>query len=206
MARTWIDEVGGRGVALIAVTLLAAAACGDDEIAPDPSSSGSSSSSSSDASSSSSSVSGVGGMASGGMGGMGNGGAGGGGCQPNETLCGNQCLVLDALCGCPGDTNVSFSGDIQPLINTRCTNCHTNGGTSGGLNLDSAYSKIVNVQSACLTRNYVDPFNPSVSHIYNKTSGMNIGCGSMMPLSGGPLSMAQMSLIRDWICQGAPNN
>jgi hypothetical protein len=30
--------------------------------------------------------------------------------------------------------------------------------------------------------------------------------GSVMPKAGGELPAAQIQLIRDWICQGAPKN
>ena len=99
---------------------------------------------------------------------------------------------------------VSFSNQIQPIFNSQCTGCH--GGT-GGLTITAgaSYNNLVNVnaQSSCPSLKRVLPNDASNSVLYRKVSGTT--CGQQMP-QGGALSATDITLIRNWINQGANNN
>jgi hypothetical protein len=103
---------------------------------------------------------------------------------------------------------------VQPILTANCAGngggCHPN---SGQLNLDagSAYAALVNVNAPECGMNpgrkYVAPGQPSASYIMNKVLGTNLCSGVRMPASGPPyLSAAEIQIISDWICEGAPNN
>lgn len=100
---------------------------------------------------------------------------------------------------------VSFSKQIQPIFDARCTTCH---GGSGGLVLDEgeSYSNLVNVaaQRSCPPEKRVMPGNASASVLYKKISGTS--CGTQMPKKGPPLLESEIRLIRTWIDEGARNN
>jgi hypothetical protein len=99
---------------------------------------------------------------------------------------------------------VSFSNQIQPIFNSQCTGCH--GGT-GGLTITAgaSYNNLVNVnaQSSCPSLKRVLPNDASNSVLYRKVSGTT--CGQQMT-QGGALSATDITLIRNWINQGANNN
>jgi hypothetical protein len=99
---------------------------------------------------------------------------------------------------------VSFSNQIQPIFNRQCTGCH---GGSGGLTLTAgaSYNNLVNInaQSSCPSLKRVLPNDAANSVLYKKVSGTT--CGSRMP-TGSALSTSDITLVRDWINQGANNN
>jgi hypothetical protein len=99
---------------------------------------------------------------------------------------------------------VSFSNQIQPIFNSQCTGCH---GGSGGLTITASvsYNNLVNrnAESSCTSLKRVLPNDAANSVLYKKVSGTT--CGSQMP-QGGSLSASDITLIRDWINQGANNN
>jgi hypothetical protein len=99
---------------------------------------------------------------------------------------------------------ISFSNQIQPIFNGSCTNCH---GSEGGLAITAgvSYNNLVNInaRSSCTSLKRVLPNNAVNSVLYRRISGTT--CGSRMPI-GGTLSTNDITLIRDWINQGANNN
>jgi len=107
----------------------------------------------------------------------------------------------------PGAPVVSLSADVQPIINSQCTNCHTNGGSRGGLSLDAGntFNNLVNQPNNCGNLDLIVPDQPSSSHFVRKVQRTNITCGSAMPPAS-PLTSAQVDTIVDWVCQGAQNN
>ena len=107
-------------------------------------------------------------------------------------------------------SNVSFARDIQPIF-SRCTGCHSNANASGGLSLEagSAFKNLVNVKSTESALNRVTPGAPDKSYLINKligTQGQVGGKGAQMPLSGPHLQQDQITLIQQWILQGALDN
>lgn len=79
-----------------------------------------------------------------------------------------------------------FANVIQP----KCVGCHNGTRQDGGVNLS-------NYNAA---RNTVQPGNPNASSLYTSTST------ARMPRGGVPLNGSQLTALRDWITNGAPNN
>lgn len=123
--------------------------------------------------------------------------------------------VEDDLSGVPERLNIDFPTEIQPIFSVACANCHTNGGQSGGLNMDigAAYGNLVNVaaSNANAEMDRITPDDPQASFLFKKTNCTNLNSmpgnpyGLRMPRSGPPyLSAADQARILDWIRQGAP--
>ena len=85
---------------------------------------------------------------------------------------------------------VSFSGDIWPIIDQYALNAH---GGKGGVFLES-YEDILE---------QVVPGDPEGSRLYQVLTATN-GAPQMPP--SGPLPDEMIQLFYDWISQGAPNN
>jgi hypothetical protein len=113
----------------------------------------------------------------------------------------------------PSDGVISFANHIQPIFTANCASCHVPGGFADDqgitmyLTAGSAYAAIVNQpsdQNASLTR--VVPSDSANSLLFLKISSDNPPVGLRMPFLRSPLSQSQITLIRDWIDQGAKNN
>jgi hypothetical protein len=90
---------------------------------------------------------------------------------------------------------VSFSGDIIPILNTNCntSGCHDAAGTKHPiLTADKAFSQLLN-------GGYVNVIAPNTSAFYTMVKG-----GAMPP--SGTVKAADVQKILDWIRNGAPNN
>jgi hypothetical protein len=121
-------------------------------------------------------------------------------------------LIINYNCNDIGSTppasasQVSFAQDVQPIFNNSCT-CHSGNSPSAAMNLSagSSYSQLVKVQSvsSCISLKRVLPSVADSSTIYRKISGST--CGAQMP-QGGSISSSSISIIGDWINQGAINN
>ena len=84
---------------------------------------------------------------------------------------------------------VDYNTDIQPIFDNSCTNCHRYGNTSGGLNLES-YGML-------MSGNTVVSGDHASSVLWQRVSN-----GSMPP-GANDLSTVQVSLIAQWIDEGA---
>ncbi|GAB4135960.1 MAG: hypothetical protein Fur0041_10350 [Bacteroidia bacterium] len=98
---------------------------------------------------------------------------------PNNSGCGGNC-----------DTTVfTYSGGVDPIIQTYCRGCHNNGNQSGAVNLES----------------YTDVYNQAMSNyllgVVKHESGY-----IPMPYNSQQLSDCQIRVIEKWINAGAPNN
>lgn len=96
---------------------------------------------------------------------------------------------------------VSFSRDVQPILNSRCIFCHgpnsiVAGGAPNGLMLDT-YDNVI------FGSNFLPVLVPGEPE--NSTIMRMLENGTM-PAQGGPLPEDQIALIRNWIAQGAPDN
>ncbi len=128
------------------------------------------------------------------------------------------CLLLSG-CGDSGDdpvspagddddnmvdtTTVSFSDDIEPILNANsCRNpgCHGGGSASGGLSLTS-YTSII---AGGVHGNTVVPGDSESSNLVLKLKSPPFG--SRMPLGRAPLSNETVQTIADWIDEGAEDN
>lgn len=123
-------------------------------------------------------------------------------------------LLLLTLAGCsdmgssvtitPGQ--VSFANQVQPLFNTYCVSCHNPGSapTHGNLDLTS-YATLMDTTgpSKPIHAPLIIPNQADSSYLYKRITGV---IQPQMPLGGPYLSESQISIIEDWINQGAKNN
>ncbi len=104
-------------------------------------------------------------------------------------------------------TQFNYPVVIQSIWQANCSGCHLDGGSSGGLNLDSPGSDLalIDIPSA-QDGNFIRvlPGDPLASLLFLKLNCDNPGLGSRMPLGGSNLSLTQQALIFDWIEAGAP--
>jgi len=91
---------------------------------------------------------------------------------------------------CPEDlpTNVSFSGDIQPIFNANCIVCHS-GGQPPNLSEGWAYDELID-------GGYVDTDFPCESEIYQVLTGTHTGRATD----------DEVLTILGWIDEGAQDN
>lgn len=105
----------------------------------------------------------------------------------------------------------TFSGQVQPMLTTFCTGCHSGGTPSGMMDLSAgkAYAAMVGVNSTgCVSVKRVMASSSALSYVVGKLNGTPVsGCfmGSKMPV-GGNLSTAQIATVSAWINAGALNN
>jgi Ca2+-binding RTX toxin-like protein len=105
----------------------------------------------------------------------------------------------------PVATAVDYATQIQPVFNSRCTECHAGGSAPQGLRLDAAnsYANLVNVASREVpSLQRVEPGDPDNSYLVQKVEG-TAAVGGRMPLNRTPLSQETIALIRQWISEGA---
>jgi hypothetical protein len=117
----------------------------------------------------------------------------------------------DGDLGTPGAVNdscgESMDTDVQPLLNSNCTSCHSGSSPSFGLDWSSGNawdsSYLVN-SSHNSSYNIVEPGDADNSWMIIKLEGdQGSGNGDQMPKGGTPLSKADIDTIRDWIDDGA---
>lgn len=98
-----------------------------------------------------------------------------------------------------------YTTQIQPIFTANCVSCHTGASAPQGLRLDAqnSHANLVNVNSnevPSLKR--VKPSDPDNSYLVHKIEG-TAAVGGRMPLNRPPLSAAGITLIRQWIAEGA---
>jgi uncharacterized membrane protein len=91
---------------------------------------------------------------------------------------------------------VSFANDIQPLLESRCVNCHGGNKTEKGLSLNS-YDAVMAGSENGPVATADDAANSSLAKMVSS---------GKMPKRGPKLTPDQVQLIVDWINQGAKNN
>jgi hypothetical protein len=104
----------------------------------------------------------------------------------------------------PPFTQFSYTRNIQTIFDVNCQQCHQNGGSAGGLNLDLAnsYNNLLIAVGPNPAR--VIPNNPDASLLFLKVNCDSPGAGTRMPQGADPLSLAQQTVLYDWIRLGAP--
>ncbi len=95
---------------------------------------------------------------------------------------------------------ISFSQDIQPIFDASCATSGCHDGQNDDPNLSSG-----NAYAGLFSTGDIDTVNAENSKLYKRVAGVS---GALMPpvSSGGPLSSNQVSLILNWIKQGAKDN
>ena len=112
---------------------------------------------------------------------------------------------------------VSFSSDIQPIFDNRCTRCHNPQLFRGAQDLTAgnSYVNLVNhpTSPGCMAQVpgsvRVVPCDPAASMLWRKTLPDPSRCGVPMPFGSpglGVIAPDEFALIQAWICQGARNN
>ena len=114
-----------------------------------------------------------------------------------------------------GDTDgsVSFSADVQPILNTYCFRCHREDGIADQAGVafragaEESYDLLVNRPSAFDAQfKLVVPGDADASLLLDKLASDSPMIGDRMPQGGPFLTESQIERIRDWIEQGALNN
>jgi hypothetical protein len=104
--------------------------------------------------------------------------------------CTSDFIVPDVTPLPPG-TEVTLSGDVQPIFTDKCIGCHAPGITNPDLTTGHSYNSL-------WSNNLVDTVNPTQSILYLK---INTG-GSM----AGFCNATQVQTVLEWIKQGAKDN
>ena len=107
--------------------------------------------------------------------------------------------------GGPGVLTADFASIQANVFTPICTGCHTGAAAPLGLRLDEgvSYALLVNAPSTevpGLLR--VAPGDPSSSYLIQKLEG-TAQVGARMPLGGAPLPQETITVIRQWILEGA---
>ncbi len=92
-----------------------------------------------------------------------------------------------------GNTTVSYTRDIQPLLTANCVRCH--GGIAGLWLSDYEHIMLGSINGPVVV-----PGDPDASPLYTY---VDMG---LMPPDAPPLSQDDIELIRRWIEEGAPKN
>ena len=108
--------------------------------------------------------------------------------------------------------NPSFAADINEIFQRRgCSSgvCHGAAGGQAGLTLTSSaannYAMLVNVDATSESFKRVLPNDANGSYLVIKLEGRQ-QVGSRMPQGGAPLDNIDLTNIKNWINNGAPNN
>jgi hypothetical protein len=112
--------------------------------------------------------------------------------------------------GPPPDPTATFTRIQNEIFTPTCAviGCHGRFGTQQDLLLveGEAYANVVNRPSTEMPQLMrIKPLDPANSYLFRKITGAGI-TGDRMPQAGPPLSDAEITLIREWIRRGAPND
>lgn len=121
------------------------------------------------------------------------------------------CTLAGALVAAAGVSSeagaaeeVSYKLDVQPIIESRCSECHAPGGTGyqqSGLDLTSYEGLMKGTKHGPI----VIPGEPFTSNLNVLIEG-RASPELQMPHHQRPLLKAQQRIIADWVKQGAKNN
>ena len=110
----------------------------------------------------------------------------------------------------PLGAEVSFSGQVLPLLNSHCVMCHLPGAAQAGLSLyPDARAALLGRPSTQSAMLLVKPGDAEASYLFRKLAGTHLdagGTGAVMPFQREPLSPGDLAVFRDWIAAGAPDN
>ena len=114
--------------------------------------------------------------------------------------------LMVMLSGCSGESQVSFSEDVQPILKEKCLKCHQ----EGGKGFEKNGLSMVTYQNLMKGTNFgavIEPGSSVSSTLVRLISG-NADPSLKMPHGSGnkPLSPAEIDVMKAWIDQGAKNN
>lgn len=110
-----------------------------------------------------------------------------------------------ALAACGGEATVSFSQDVQPVLEQHCSECHQAGGKgeiASGLNLTSYAGLMTGTRNGPM----VIAGDVEGSNLVVLIEGRADASIKMPHGKDQPVSKEQIQTIRTWIAQGANNN
>ena len=115
------------------------------------------------------------------------------------------CLLPLVMTACGGEPAVSFSQDVQPIIEQHCVQCHGSGGVgeiTSGFNL-TTYEGVMKGTSAgpMVIAGDVEGSNLLVLMEGRADPSINMPHGNNEPVPD-----KDIQTIRSWIAQGAENN
>lgn len=118
-----------------------------------------------------------------------------------EIVFGTHKAKVDAGAAAPGKEDAkrekaSFAR-VKPILESRCTTCHSGGNAPNDLRLTS-YKELI---SGSENGPVVTKGEPGESELYARITGQS---EPRMPFRKSPLSEERVRLIRDWIAAGAP--
>ncbi len=103
--------------------------------------------------------------------------------------------VLEAVI--PVNTDVSFANDIQPIFNANCVSCHPSI-VDPDLTEGNSYNSLISIPGGIV------PGNATGSELVDMLEHDPNNPNPMPP--SGPIASSQISLVKQWIDQGALNN
>ena len=115
------------------------------------------------------------------------------------------CLLPLVMAACGGEPAVSFSQDVQPIINQHCVQCHEAGGQGevvSGLNLTSYESVMKGTNAGPM----VIAGDVEGSNLLVLIEGRADPSIRMPHGANEPVPKEDIQTIRSWIGQGAKNN
>ena len=115
------------------------------------------------------------------------------------------CLLPLVMAACGGEPAVSFSQDVQPIIDQHCVQCHETGGVgevTSGLNLTSYESVMRGTDSGPM----VIAGDIEGSNLLVLMEGRADPSISMPHGQNEPVPKKDIQIISTWIGQGAKNN
>jgi mono/diheme cytochrome c family protein len=109
-------------------------------------------------------------------------------------------LAADRAPVAPTDpkNKISYTKQIQPILQQSCAKCHLNGKRKGGLALDTRDDILKGGESGAV----VDPHNPDESSLITLLTINDED--SRMPKNKPPLPKEQVALLTEWVKQGMP--
>jgi len=114
-------------------------------------------------------------------------------------------ILLGALAGCSGDAAVSYSRDVQPILQANCMSCHQQGGAgqqASGFSM-ATYDDLMKGSSGGAM---VIPGDSAGSNLLVLMEGRADPSISMPHGSKQKVSKSDIDTIRRWIDQGAKKN
>lgn len=93
-------------------------------------------------------------------------------------------------------TEVSYAKDVQPILESRCSQCHIGESVNKDLHMDTYESLLAGSQNGPV----IIPGNAAGSLLVQKLES------GKMPKRGPKLTPEQIQIIKDWIDSGALNN
>lgn len=113
------------------------------------------------------------------------------------------CVGSVVLAGC-GQREVSFKGEVMPILKASCLECHNPAGkgyVASGLLLDS----YENVMKGTKHGPVIKP-GDGLGSAFNQVIEGRVDKSIRMPHGGAPIPEKDIKTLRAWVDQGAKNN